>query len=472
MNSMSDNGSTPPPEQRYRLLPALLAGRLGSAFYLYDRNLAGAPILHVPTQKVSEQVYSVVTRLRETNPEAEPWPIERFAALFTDEKERAAVDLLYKRGYIEPCAPPALSADTQAPQQGDDAARATTPYRELIDAFEDKDAKHFFNRPRLFSLPRQIDDGGVDVGFMGVPLASNPQSVGTMTAPFYLRLLTQRVATWFDIHRDGFWSDMATAGTLPRVLCKGLVVQDYGDFAGEAKTIAALFAEVRWFVGEAARRGIPMVYWGGDHAVTFPLVDAYIRQHPDLCLIHFDAHNDLFYSEHITYNHTAPISNLLLYSGLKSVHSFGLRTDHDRRVKNLERITSDPELVARLHLHSIGSLKRLLGEPARFTELLAGIGSATPCYLTVDLDVLSAGAIASQLSTPAGAGIEWWELFEAVDIVLRTLNVVACDVVELNILEKAATDDARLKPAVLLLQLFDGLARCRRHRESARETRA
>jgi arginase family enzyme len=328
----------------------------------------------------------------------------------------------------------------------------------LRDGFLRTDVKHFFTPPRLFNLPREIDDAEVQVGFAGVPFASNPQSVGTEFAPRYLRTLTQRRAFWYDIHRSGMYSEVGLERGLPAILCRGVMLQDYGDFGMDVRTVGDLFRELRHFVDEAVRRDIRMVFTGGDHAVTFPIVDAYVKNFPDLCLLHLDAHNDLFFADRITYNHTATISDLLLASDIRQVWSFGLRTDADSRTDRVARLADTWGLSDHVRLHSLSAFRRLLADRQATDRLLQEIGTSTPCYLTIDLDVLSASALAGQLSTPAGPGLEWWELFEAVRLFTRALNLVACDIVELNLSAKTGPDPERYALVTLLLLLIDGLA--------------
>jgi arginase family enzyme len=54
------------------------------------------------------------------------------------------------------------------------------------------------------------------------------------------------------------------------------------------------------------------------------------------------------------------------------------------------------------------------------------------CYLTIELDVLSAEAIAEQLSTPAGPGLKWSELLKLIGCVVNEPDVIAGAIVELN----------------------------------------
>jgi len=219
--------------------------------------------------------------------------------------------------------------------------------------------------------------------------------------------------------------------------------------------VADLFSETRAFVRETILpNGIRPIFVGGDHAITFPIVDAFVADHPDLCLLHFDAHSDLFYCDRIVFDHAAPVSNLLIHSNLSRVYSFGLRNEFKSSMEGFTRLVGDQRVSDRLHLYSIAALKRLLQDPVSLEGLFDRIGDETPCYLSIDLDVLSADGIANQLSTPCGAGMEWWELFDS------RLNVLACDVVEFNLARRTRPDEPERLPFLLML-LIDGLARAR-----------
>lgn len=436
---------------RYRLLPALAAGRLGGTHYLYDGQARGAPLVFVPTQKVTERVYRVVSRLKAAVPAGEAWELARLEGLFDDESERGVVRLLVERGYLEE-----VKGTEGAPRNGEGSLTpaVTAAARE---AFAATDAKHFFNVPRLFGLPAQGEDDA-QVAFAGVPFASLPISAGAAEAPAHLRRMSQRWATWFEVFERGVYTEVGMAGGLPRLLGQGVVLRDFGDVGAAARTVGELFAGAQQAVDELVSRRLPAVFAGGDHAVTVPLVNAYVRHYPELCVIQLDAHNDLLFLDGAAFNHAATASNLLLLADVRRLFAFGLRTDFDVRTETLARLASSPEYASRLHLHSLAATKRLLADPATLDEVLAAAGDR-PCYLTIDLDVLTPAAIHGQVSTPAGAGLEWWELLQLVDALLARLRLLACDVVEFNPSRGVASDDGAPKILALLMILIDGLAR-------------
>lgn len=435
----------------YRLLPALAAGQLGSNFYLYDGAAQGAPVVFVPTQRVTERVFRVVTHLRACLPVGAAWELEQLKGLFASEAERAVVDTLVERGYLEEV------KQAVAPAGEDPAPPLAAAVEAARQSFAATEAKHFFNVPRLFNLPPQGGDDA-QVAFAGVPFASLPISAGAAEAPAHLRRLSQRWLNWFDVHARGVYSEAGVAGTLPRLLAKGLVLRDFGDVGAGARTVGDLFVASDEAVAQLVARRLPALFAGGDHAVTVPLVAAYRRHFPDLCVVQLDAHNDLFYLEGPTFNHAATISNVLFLADVQRVISFGLRTDVDGRTEMLGRLVAAPEWAARVAPYSLAATKRLLANPTALAQVLDSIGSR-PCYLTLDLDVLSPAALGGQLSTPAGVGLEWWELFELLQLLLDRLPVVACDVVEFNPTKGQPSEDGRPKILELLVLLIDGLAR-------------
>jgi len=54
------------------------------------------------------------------------------------------------------------------------------------------------------------------------------------------------------------------------------------------------FETIKSSIDEHLTRGNRVISLGGDHAVTFPILQAYGKHYPDLSLLHFDAHCDLY----------------------------------------------------------------------------------------------------------------------------------------------------------------------------------
>lgn len=425
----------------FYLLPTLRATRFGNNYYLYDHQPVGAPVVFVPTQRVSESIFEVVNAIRGTNPGNIAWPLAKFHALFEARQHRHAFDNLLRHGYL------VAECNSMSP--------ATE-----IELFDQTEARHFFAPCSAFGLPNDIEDTEVDVALVGVPFASLLNTVGTMLAPNYLRVLSRQHFSWFDIWSNGVLSEVGMSCGMPRVICQGVMVKDYGDLTLNVQTVGDLFAKAHHFVDDIVlQKDIRPLFIGGDHAVTFPLVNAFIERYPKLCLIHLDAHNDLFYSEALTFDHSSVIFDLLGYSGLDQVISFGLRSDCYSNSKALARF-ADLHQAERVRLHSISSLRNLLNNPDSLNAILNSVESR-PCYLTIDLDILTPDAIGGKLSTPLASGLDWWELFELITAVFNHCQVIAADLVELNSMRGQYSAENQVKPISLLLHLIEGLARQR-----------
>lgn len=436
---------------RLRLVPTADVATLGRACYLFDRAALQDNVVSVPTQRISQRLFDVVRRIRAAWPAHEAHPLEAFEALFDRDGDRHLLRQLVQAGYLEP-----VEASATTPGGG-------WPAVSDVSHFRDRVLKHFFKPTTFFNLPTQIEDDECDIALIGVPVSSTLVSSGTVDAPRRLRRDTQRAGFWFDFHARGVYTETGCNGTPPRLLCAGSRLKDYGDVGGDARIVGELFERLATLLDtRLLPAGVRPLFIGGDHAITFPIVDALLRHHPDLVLIHLDAHNDLFYTDRVEFNHAGPIHALLAHSGLRQVLSFGLRTIADPRVDNFQRMLASGLVDERVRLYSLPVFQRWLARPDEFrAHLHATIPAGVPVYLTLDLDVLSADAIAGQLSTPAGTGLDWHQLLETVALVCDELDVIAADVVEFNPDHKNRPVQDEREMTVLLLELIDGLSRAR-----------
>jgi len=446
----------------YRLIPTMDVAQLGSKYYLFDRHAEAENLLFVPTQAVSRRLHDVIGKIRRRWPQNEPQAIEVIKGIFDDAAEQKAVTTLASAGYLEAIPEVITTPDNATSESDGGAGPAASDLTAQLHYFQNNAIKHYFRRPVFFNLPANIDDAEVDVGIIGVPVSSISVSSGTILSPDCLRQHSQKAGFWFDFQRDGVYSEVGCAGTLPQTWCKDVIAKDFGDVGPDSRTVGALFQDIDSLVStRLVPNGIRGLFVGGDHAVSFPVVNSLIRHHPDLLLIHLDAHNDLFYTEKVEFNHAGPIHGLLLQSGLSKVLSFGLRTNADPRIKPFNALNEALNLKERVEMHSLQATRRLLAQPEAFRAYLREQTGAAdrPVYLTIDLDVLSDTAMSGQLSTPAGHGLEFAELYELVAAVFDETNVVGCDVVEFNVEGRTEREGADRDVVVLMMQLIDGLAR-------------
>lgn len=152
---------------------------------------------------------------------------------------------------------------------------------------------------------------------------------------------------------------------------------------------------------------------GGEHLVTLGAVRAVAKHHPDLRVIHFDAHTDLredYLGE--TLSHATVMRRVWDLLGDGRICQFGIRSG--------ERAEFE---WAKEHVFTnrfdFGGLE----------EIAAGLGDV-PVYLSIDLDVLDPSVFPGT-GTPEAGGVTFLQLLDAILCVSR-LQIVGFDVNELS----------------------------------------
>ncbi len=155
---------------------------------------------------------------------------------------------------------------------------------------------------------------------------------------------------------------------------------------------------------------------GGEHLVTLGAFRAVYEKYPDIAIVHFDAHADL--REDYLGNplsHACVLRRCHDLVGDGRIFQFGIRsgTREEFAFMKSGHVTTEPFADRTL------------------AEVVREIGSKTPVYLTIDMDVLDPSEFPGTGTQEAG-GLSYSRLVEDVRLVCGKLNVVAMDNVELN----------------------------------------
>lgn len=154
---------------------------------------------------------------------------------------------------------------------------------------------------------------------------------------------------------------------------------------------------------------------GGEHLVTLGAVRAAARKHPDLRILHFDAHADLREDYlGVTLSHACVLRRCHDLLGDGRIWQFGIRsgTRDEFAFMKAGHVTTEPFADATL--------------PA----VLDVIGPDAPVYLTIDLDVLDPAEFPGT-GTPEAGGFSFLRLLDDIRRICARLHVVALDNVEL-----------------------------------------
>ncbi len=156
---------------------------------------------------------------------------------------------------------------------------------------------------------------------------------------------------------------------------------------------------------------IPLLI-GGEHLVTLGAFRAVQKKHPDVHIIHLDAHADLR-DDYLgaKLSHACVIRRCHDIIGDGKIHQFCIRSGEREEFRFAEKHTD-------MHKFTIDGLK----------ETMESVGNS-PVYFTIDLDCLDP-AYFSGTGTPEAGGISFNELLYAVEAVCKG-NIVGADVNEL-----------------------------------------
>lgn len=162
----------------------------------------------------------------------------------------------------------------------------------------------------------------------------------------------------------------------------------------------------------------PFVF-GGEHSITAGAIRPYLRRHPDLIMLHFDAHADLrdgYMGEH--YSHASALRRCLDDERLELV-SCGIRNISQSEIPFLEANRH------RIHIHW-GKDKSLW----RLEDILAPL-KGRPVYITFDLDGFDASVMPAT-GTPEPGGLFWHDVMPILRGCMKVCDkVVGADINEL-----------------------------------------
>jgi len=184
---------------------------------------------------------------------------------------------------------------------------------------------------------------------------------------------------------------------------------DAGDLT-LAEDISA-FEVIEKRVGELLDKGQRVVSLGGDHSVTYPVMRAFAGRFPDLTIVHFDAHPDLYDEfEGNRYSHACPFARIMEEGCAKRLIQLGIRTMNQHQREQAARF--GVEVVEMRDLPALEKLK-LNGR----------------VYISFDVDVLDP-AFAPGISHREPGGLSVREAITHLHAITGT--IAGADLVEYN----------------------------------------
>ncbi len=188
---------------------------------------------------------------------------------------------------------------------------------------------------------------------------------------------------------------------------------DAGDLqlSNSREKVADDFAEIERAVGGLLEKDERPVSLGGDHSVTYPILKAFARHYPELTIIHFDAHPDLYDEfEGSRVSHACPFARIMEERLAKRLVQVGIRTMVGHQREQAEKFG-----VEVIEMRSLPAYDRLR--------------SQGPVYISFDMDVLDP-AFAPGISHREPGGMTVREAIAHLHAIEG--SIVGVDLVEFN----------------------------------------
>ena len=237
------------------------------------------------------------------------------------------------------------------------------------------------------------------IKLLGIPYDGNSSFLkGPAMAPQRIRLM----------EKEGSANTFAEDGT---DISAGKNYMDLGDMIFENCNPENVFHTIKKNVHAALADNDPLILFGGDHSVSYPIINAFSEKYKGLHVLHFDAHADLYdnFGDN-PYSHASPFARIMEQAQVQSLTQVGIRTLSAHQRQQAHRFGVN---IIEMKDFSMHFLKTLRG----------------PLYISVDLDVLDP-AFAPGVSHHEPGGMHTRQLLEIVQQI--RVPVAGADIVEYN----------------------------------------
>jgi len=254
---------------------------------------------------------------------------------------------------------------------------------------------------------------------LGIPYDANSSYLkGPALAPQRIRLMdTEGSANSFSENGTG--------------IIAGKIYDDPGDILFEDDDPAKAFMTIRQNIANQLENDNKILCFGGDHSVSYPIIDAFADRYESLNILHLDAHADLYDNfDDNPYSHASPFARIMEKGKVKSLTQVGIRTLTTHQKQQAEKFGVN---VVEMKDFSFDFIQKL----------------ESPLYISLDIDVLDP-AFAPGVSHHEPGGLSTRQLLTIIQNI--SVNVVGADIVEYNPLR-----DINNMTAMVVYKLFKEL---------------
>jgi agmatinase len=245
---------------------------------------------------------------------------------------------------------------------------------------------------------------GVDIAVTGIPMdTATSNRPGARFGPRAIRSASSSLS-W-----SRFWPwDIDPLEVLSII--------DYGDCQFDYGDPASITPSIEQHISTILEAGVDALVFGGDHYITYPVLQAYAKHHGPLSLIHFDAHSDTWPDDDD--NKRVDHGTMFYYAAKEGLVNDTLSAQIGLRTTNDDPMGFNIFDARFVHEHG----------PARVAEEVKKIVGDNKVYLTFDIDCLDP-SFAPGTGTPVCGGLSSHQALEIVRG-LEGINIVGADLVE------------------------------------------
>jgi arginase len=258
------------------------------------------------------------------------------------------------------------------------------------------------------------------IKLLGIPFDGNSSFLkGPALAPPRIRLM----------ETDGSANCFSENGT---EILNGKNFTDSGDMFFTDSNPEEVYNKIKERIHRELKTDCKIICLGGDHSISFPVIEAYADKFKDLHILHLDAHADLYDNfDNNPYSHASPFARLMEKNVIKSLTQVGIRTLNTHQKEQTIKFGVNIIEMKDFNFDFIKTLQ-------------------VPLYISLDLDVLDP-AFAPGVSHHEPGGMTSRELIKIIRHI--SVSIAGADIVEYN-----PTRDINHMTAMVAYKLFKELA--------------
>ncbi len=285
--------------------------------------------------------------------------------------------------------------------------------------------------PTFYKLRHTKDLKNVDVAMIGVPFDQGTTNrSGTRFGPRAIRIASQNYGIYMHSSEGAYDLEQK------RHVLQNENLIDYGDVPILPTSTVKNMGMIHDTFKKIIKSGVFPVGFGGDHSITFPILEAF---NVDFDILHFDTHLD--FVDHVgdvKFSHASPIKRASDLKNVNNITQIGIRGFTDRKSNYDEAVKYGSKIITAADVFENG-IKWTLEE----------IKEAENIYVTLDIDALDISVVPGT-GTPEPGGLNYLQMREMLQKLPSKGNVIGFDVVEVNPLYDAGNMTSQIASRLAL----------------------